>query len=157
MLAPASRPAVLHGEQIAVTTTSIARLQHAMLQTKPVLHEDAIANADLVARYGSELAGSVIEEFDHKRLDRKRVGKLNDRLAGHWDNIRDQVGAVLLSSEKIESTLRAAGAPLAPSDVHLDRAFYDQALLHAREIRNRFTVLDLATGAGKLEAMVQSL
>lgn len=157
MLAPASRPAVLHGEQIAVTTTSVARLQHAMLQTGPVLHEDLVTNAELEGRYGSELATSVIEEFDHKRLDRRRVDELNERLSARWSDIRTQVGAVLLSSEKIEATLRAAGAPLQPSDVHLDRAFYEGALLHAREIRNRFTVLDLATGSGELGTLIQSL
>ena len=157
MLAPETRPAVLHGEQIAVTTMSIARLQHAMVQAKPVLREDVITDAELVGRYGSELAGSVVEEFDHKRLNRERVDKLNDRLASRWHDIAEQVGAVLLSTEKIESTLRAAGAPRSPPDTHLDRSFYEQALLHAREIRNRFTVLDVAAGTGMLETMVGSL
>ena len=157
MLGPASRPAVLHGEQIAVTTMSMARLQHAMLQARPVLHEDTVTNIDLEGRYGSELGASVIEEFNHKRLDRRRVEELNDRLSDRWSDIRAQVGAVLLSTEKIETTLRAAGAPLRPSDVHLDRAFYEQALLHAREIRNRFTVLDLAAGSGQLDTLIPSL
>ena len=157
MLAPESRPAALHGEQIAVTTMSVARLQHTMLETMPVLHEDAITNNELTDRYGAELAASVIEEFDHKRLNRRRVEELNDRLGSRWDSIREQIGAVLLSSEKIESTLRAAGAPLTPPDIHLDRRFYDQALLHAREIRNRFTVLDLAAGSGALGSMISSL
>jgi glycerol-1-phosphate dehydrogenase [NAD(P)+] len=157
MLAPASRPAVLHGEQIAVTTMSIARLQHAMLGAKPVVREETIPNAELVGRYGAELAGSVMEEFDHKRLTRRRTEELNARFESRWDAIGERVGAVLLSIDKIESALRTAGAPLTPSDIHLDRAFYNQALLHAREIRNRFTVLDVAAGGGTLETMVQSL
>ena len=156
MLEP-PRPAVLHGEQIAVTTMSIARLQHAMLDERPVLREDRQGESDLMARYGSELAASVIEEFDHKRLDRRRVEELNHRLAAQWPAIREQVSAVLLPTAKIEGTLREAGAPLTPADIHLDRAFYEQALLHAREIRNRFTVLDLAAGSDVLRTMVQAL
>jgi glycerol-1-phosphate dehydrogenase [NAD(P)+] len=157
MLAPTSRPAVLHGEQIAVTTMSIARLQHAMLETRPILREDTVDEAQLVDRYGTELAGSVIEEFDHKRLDRRNTEEINGRLESGWNDIREQINAVLLSTAKVESTLRAAGAPLTPADVHLDRAFYDEALLHAREIRNRFTVLDLAAASGVLETLVHSL
>ena len=157
MLEPASRPAVLHGEQIAVTTMSMARLQHAMLETRPVLVEDRQSDTDLTARYGSELSASVIEEFDQKRLNRRRVEDLNDRLSAQWPEIRDRVSAALLSTAKIEATLKAAGAPLTPADIHLDRAFYVEALLHAREIRNRFTVLDLAAGSGVLETMVDLL
>jgi len=156
MLEP-PRPAVLHGEQIAVTTMSIARLQHAMLDQRPVLREDRQGESDLMARYGSELAASVIEEFDHKRLDRRRVEELNHRLAAQWPAICEQVSSVLLPTAKIEATLREAGAPLTPADIHLDRAFYEQALLHAREIRNRFTVLDLAAGSDVLRTMVQAL
>ena len=78
-------------------------------------------------------------------------------MAAQWPAIREQVSAVLLPTAKIEATLREAGAPLTPADIHLDRAFYEQALLHAREIRNRFTVLDLAAGSDVLRTMVQAL
>jgi len=128
-----------------------------MLDERPVLREDRQGESDLMARYGSELAASVIEEFDHKRLDRRRVEELNHRLAAQWPAICEQVSSVLLPTAKIEATLREAGAPLAPADIHLDRAFYEQALLHAREIRNRFTVLDLAAGSDVLRTMVQAL
>src|SRR5690606_22810533 len=37
MFAPASRRLIFHGEQIAVTTLSMARLQHAMLRGKPLV------------------------------------------------------------------------------------------------------------------------
>lgn len=157
MLQPASRPSVLHGEQIAVTTLSMARLQHALLEARPVLQEDLQTDQDLAVRYGDELSSSVIEEFNHKRLDRSRVRDLNDRLATRWTEICNRVRSVLLPVAKIESTLRAVGAPLTPADIHLERAFYNQALLHAHEIRNRFTVLDLAAGSGLLQTMAQSL
>ena len=157
MLEPASRPSVLHGEQIAVTTLSLARLLHALLEIRPVVLEDPQSDADLEVRYGGDLSASVIEEFDHKRLNRRRVEELNDRLASRWPEIRDRLGAILLSVAKIESTLKAAGAPLTPADIHLDRGFYEDALLHAREIRNRFTALDLAAGSGLLQTIVHAL
>lgn len=157
MLGPESRPAVLHGEQIAVTTMSIARLQHAVLQSRPKVREDVIDDAQLVRRYGAELADSVVEEFDHKRIDTRRAEQLSERLDRSWADICNRIGKVLLSVAKIESTLKRAGAPLVPSDIYLDRDFYDSALLHAREIRNRFTILDLAAASGVLETLVPSL
>ena len=49
--------------------------------------------------------------------------------------------------------MAVAPLPLTP----LPRAFYEQALLRCREIRNRFTFLDLAAGAGQLESAIPSL
>jgi glycerol-1-phosphate dehydrogenase [NAD(P)+] len=158
MLAPPSRPAVLHGEQIAVTTLSIARLQHAMLEdAHPTLAPDTESDQAIVGRFGLELAGSVIAEFGLKRLDRVQADELNHKLARDWDDIRAQVLAVLLPVRTIESTLRVAGAPTAPADIAVDRGFYEQALLHGREIRNRFTALDLAAAGGRLAPMLSSL
>lgn len=158
MLAPPARPPVLHGEQIAVTTLSLARLQHTMLAgPRPALSPDTVDDEAIVKQFGPGLATSVRKEFAQKRLDRGRADELNDRLARDWDAIRNRVAAVLMPFERIEATLRAAGAPLTPADIALDRSFYEQALLHAREIRNRFTMLDLAAASGRLVPMLPSL
>jgi glycerol-1-phosphate dehydrogenase [NAD(P)+] len=148
----------LHGEQIAVTTLSIARLQHAMLaKARMQLAPDRSSDDEIAARFGKELAGSVLEEFAHKRLNQPKADALNDKLARDWDGIRERVAAVLLPLATIDAALRAAGAPRAPADIGTDRSFYEQALLHAREIRNRFTVLDLAAANGRLAPMLASL
>lgn len=158
MLAPAARPPILHGEQIGVTTLSTARLQHAMLTgPRPVVIADTESDAAIVHRFGREVAPSVLEEFGHKRLDQAKADELNDRLASDWDDLRTKVLDVMLPLETIEATLRIAGSPLTPADISIERGFYDQALLHAREIRNRFTVLDLAAASGRLAPMLSSL
>lgn len=158
MMAPATRPAILHGEQIAVTTLSSARLQHALLTGKtPVVVPDATSDADVVARFGKELAPSVLKEFDRKRLDRVKAEALNDRLSSDWDTIREQVLDVLLPLETIQETLWIAGAPLTAHDISVDSSLYKDALMHSREIRNRYTVLDLAAQSGELEILLSTL
>jgi glycerol-1-phosphate dehydrogenase [NAD(P)+] len=157
MLEPAGRPTVLHGEQVGVTTLSIARLQHAMLDAPPpVLVPDSETEAAVGARYGA-LSGSVWNEYSNKRLDRVGADALNDRIAGSWDAIQEQVAAVLLPVARMEAVLAAVDAPMTPADIHLDRAFYESALLHGREIRNRFTMLDLAAASGRLEPMLSTI
>jgi glycerol-1-phosphate dehydrogenase [NAD(P)+] len=43
------------------------------------------------------------------------------------------------------------GAPKTGQELGLPAGFYRRAVLHAREIRDRFTMLDLAGDAGLLE------
>ncbi len=43
------------------------------------------------------------------------------------------------------------GAPTTPEDLHWPRRFYGEAVRHAREIRNRYTFLDLAADSGMLD------
>jgi glycerol-1-phosphate dehydrogenase [NAD(P)+] len=40
--------------------------------------------------------------------------------------------------------LTAAGAPVTPGDLGWPQPLFDDALAHAREIRNRYTFLDFA-------------
>ena len=35
--------------------------------------------------------------------------------------------------------------------ISIERSFYEQAVQHGREIRNRYTILDLAAQSGRLD------
>ena len=109
------------------------------------------------ARYGEELGASCWAEFAQKRMTAEKAEQLNDLLADRWPAIRDRVRSVLLTTERLTQVLKAAGADLTPDAIHLPRGFYETALLRCREIRNRYTFLDLAAGAGKLAGLVSEL
>jgi glycerol-1-phosphate dehydrogenase [NAD(P)+] len=156
MLGP-ERPLVYHGEQVGVTTLSMARLQHKMLAARPILEPDTETPDDFVARYGATLGESCWSEFDRKRLDRDRTERLNDRLAGCWPEIAERIAAISLSPDYLSRVLKAAGAPVTPQEVHLPRPFYEEALLRCREIRDRFTFLDLAASCGRLQPSLATL
>jgi glycerol-1-phosphate dehydrogenase [NAD(P)+] len=157
MLGDPKRPLVFHGEQIGVTTLSMARLQHKMLAARPAIRPDIATEPEFRARYGGELGASCWVEFDKKRIDEREAERLNDLFADRWPEIRDRIGAILLSTGRLTAVLKAAGSDLTPEAMHLDRGFYNQALLHSREIRNRYTFLDLAANAGRLESLVDQL
>jgi glycerol-1-phosphate dehydrogenase [NAD(P)+] len=154
MFADHDRPLVFHGEQVGVTTLSVARLQERMLETAPRFVADAATEAEFVGRYGAELGASCWQAYRQKRLDAGRAEALNARVAERWEAIRERVAAVLLPSAHLEGVLRAAGADLAPEAIHLSRGFYERALLRAREIRERYTCLDLAGDTGRLAGLV---
>jgi glycerol-1-phosphate dehydrogenase [NAD(P)+] len=48
--------------------------------------------------------------------------------------------------------MKGIGAPTTPEDLALPTDFYRDAVVHAREIRDRFTFLDLAADSGLFEA-----
>ena len=113
--------------------------------------------AYFIARYGDILGRSCWQDFARKRLDRDRIERLNDRLAGCWPEIAERIAAISLSPDYLSRVLKAAGAPVTPQEVHLPRPFYEEALLRCREIRDRFTFLDLAASCGRLQPSLAAL
>jgi glycerol-1-phosphate dehydrogenase [NAD(P)+] len=153
MMAPADWPEAFHGEQIAVTTLTMTRLQERVLDgAAPRLHATALSEADVTAHFGVELGAVCWAAFNAKRLDAARAEALNARLSENWDSFRARLRAVLRPAAELEGVLARAGAPRRPEDLGWPPAFYRDAVVHAREIRDRYTFLDLAADSGLLEA-----
>ena len=147
-------PRALHGEHIAVTTLAVARIQAELLAgPPPVLAEDPVDEAALTARYGAELGLSCWAEFVRKRVGREGAIELNRRLGRDWAEIVARCRAVARPVAELEDVLRRAGAPTVPADIGVPQPAFREAVLRAREIRDRFTFLDLAALAGQLEAL----
>jgi glycerol-1-phosphate dehydrogenase [NAD(P)+] len=158
MLGDPAWPPSFHGEQIGVTTLSMARLQAAMLDgPPPTLLPDKNSEAGFVARFGEALGKSCWTEFAQKRLDGPRADALNQRIARRWPQIRTAIAAVTHPLPLLEKALACAGAPMKPQDVSWPEPFYRTALRHAREIRNRYTFLDLAADSGRLDGLAERI
>ena len=153
MTADPDLPAAFHGEQIAVTTLTMARLQERLLAgPAPVLGAPEIGASDFEARYGSVTGSSCWQEFSKKRLDEDSAAALNERLAGAWSQIAEEISEISLPAGTLSETLRKIGAPRTYDDLGLPMAVYRDAVVHAREIRDRFTFLDLAADGGVFDA-----
>ncbi len=153
MMAPAGA-AALHGEQIAVTTLTMARLQERMLAAgPPELRPTAIRRDDLVRHFGASLGGSCWEAFSPKFLDGRRAAELTERLREIWPRLVARLSAVAVPPARLEAALRAAGAPRRPADLGWSDSFQRNALRYARTLRDRFTFLDLAAESGILESL----
>jgi glycerol-1-phosphate dehydrogenase [NAD(P)+] len=146
-------PASFHGEQIAVTTLTMARLQELLLAgPPPVVRPPRLDAAEFEARYGPETGRSCWQEFATKQLDDDKAAALNDRLAGSWAQIAAQIAEIAVPAARLYETAQRIGAPTTPEDLGLPQEFYRGAVVHAREIRDRFTFLDLAADSGLLES-----
>jgi glycerol-1-phosphate dehydrogenase [NAD(P)+] len=149
-------PGSLHGEQVGVASLTTARLQAALLarDEPPRVAPQAIDAPAMRRRYGA-LADDCLAVMRAKALDADRADALNARLEERWPELRRRLTDVALPPARLEQTLVAAGAAVRPKDLDIDPAFYREAVLHAREIRERYAMLDLAADAGLLEAFVE--
>ena len=151
MLGDPSWPTAFHGEHIAVTTLTMARLQQAMLgDTPPKVSATPVTKAAVIAHFGAELGQSCWEAFAKKKLDSDAAASLSQKLAKGWTDIRAALVKVMRPLVEIETALKAAGAPMKSADIGVPADFYRRAVGQAREIRDRYTFLDLAGDSGRL-------
>ncbi len=151
-------PQNFHGEQVGVATLTMARLQERMLAAGPPrLQPTAVGRAEVMAHFGDVLGDACWREFEAKRLDRDLADVLTGRIEEDWTAICGRIAAVMRPASELEATLRRAGAPIAPAQVNWPAEFYRQAVSHGREIRNRFTFLDLAAESGVLASALSEL
>ncbi len=84
---------------------------------------------------------------------RQRLNLLQER----WGRLRERLEQQLLTGDRLRDLLRAAGCPTDPGEIGLDPDRFQSSYALARQIRSRYTVLDLAAEAGCLEACVAEL
>lgn len=151
MTAPPGRAPALHGEQVAVATLTMARLQEAMLAgPPPELHALALGASDLQRHFGPELGTACWNDFSPKRLNEAGAATLTARARAEWPALCARAAAVRAPAARLEVVMRRAGGPTVPEDIGVEAAAYASAVRHARFLRDRFTFLDLADDAGRL-------
>jgi len=147
----AGLPESFHGEQIGVTTLTMARLQERVLDAAPIVRPTVVDADDLAAHFGPEIGDACVRELAAKALSLAAADVLNERLVRSWPAIRERLAAVRRSAAALERALAAAGAPTRPSDLGWPAPLYRTAVVRARQIRSRYGFLDLAGDAGLLE------
>ena len=147
-------PESFHGEQIGVCTLTMSRIQERLLtEDTPRVKPNLLCEEDMLHHFGIKLGAECWREFSQKRLDATAADALNSRLQKDWNKIQGRIVSIIHPVQTLRDALFQAGAPLTPEDLHWPRSFYLEAVRHAREIRNRYTFLDLAADCGLLETI----
>jgi len=158
MRADPAWPFSFHGEQIGVATLTMARLQELMLDgDAPRIvggdpEEDAVLD-----HFGPGIGPACWREFAPKRISGNRLGELNQRLTEQWQSLGERIGRCARAAADLHQALSRAGAPSRPEDLRWSQSVYRDAVRHAREIRNRYTFLDLAAQSGRLERFIAAM
>jgi glycerol-1-phosphate dehydrogenase [NAD(P)+] len=135
----------LHGRQVGVGTVLASELYRRVLAVESPKVAEAVAAPD--APFWGTLSGEMIPEYSAKVERLRRAAK---KLAepGEWDRIRADLAPRVRAPETIQGCLSGAGAAARAADLGISKEHLLAVLLHAHEIRSRFTILDLARLVG---------
>jgi len=153
MFAGKAHPGTTHGQQVGVASLAIARLHHELLalDQPPLIRATAVNEQDFTARYGPELGAICLAEARKKAFDRAGAEAFNRRLAELWPTLRAELRPMLMDPDAMAAALRSAGGATTATELGLDRAVWRAAMKYGRDVRNRWSFLDLADDAGLLD------
>jgi glycerol-1-phosphate dehydrogenase [NAD(P)+] len=145
-------PGTLHGQQVGVGVLTMARLQAQMLAgtTPPLLRPTVLDPADMARRMGQAVASECLADIAPKTFDANATDALNETLQQIWPDLRDELARFIIPLPEMERLLRASGGPATAGELGVPGDFYREAVIHCREMRNRYSFLDLAADSGML-------
>lgn len=133
-----------HGEQIAVTTLTVAQIQEQILQIKQLqIKPQTIKIEYLKKLFSDDLAEHFGQEVRNKTIDDDRALIINNILQQNWQRIKIQLQKAFVSKNDLLKYYQRFCLPTTPLEIDIDKDIYDQACDNAYLIRNRFTSLDL--------------
>lgn len=142
----------LHGEQVAVATVAMAEIQQRILDIdRPQLHAPRVTHEDVIAHFGPAIGEGCWQEMQQKLFD------VSARVAERWDAIRERIAAICVPHAQLRQSLVDAGAPVEPAQLGWSTDLFANAIAHAREIRNRYTFLDVLADIGSPRVVMSGM
>ncbi len=148
-----------HGAQVGVAAIITARLYEKILALDPDRldwpkiweHHKKDRTAEIMEYWGP-LAPAVISEFAKKKMDIKAKEAELEKIVDSWDDIVDELKLFLKSSAEIKRILTEAGSKAHYTGIGASEEEFKRAIIMARTMRSRYTILDLADDLNILEA-----
>jgi glycerol-1-phosphate dehydrogenase [NAD(P)+] len=153
MFAGDAHPGTIHGQQVGVASIAIARLHKMLLSLEklPPLKPTRYDEEGFVSRYGSDLGRMMFAEANKKSRDAKATEALNATIARLWPELREELRPMMIDPDELARILASAGGPTTATELGLPRDVWRKAMKYARDVRNRWSFLDLADDMGLLD------
>jgi glycerol-1-phosphate dehydrogenase [NAD(P)+] len=153
MFAGSAHPGTTHGQQVGVASIALARLHRMLLSLDrpPQIKLTVISKESFARRYGTGIGQMMFEAASRKSFDAVGAAALNRRLAEVWPELRIELKAMMMDPDDMAAIISSAGGPTTATELGLAREVWRKAMKHARDVRNRWSFLDLADDAGLLD------
>lgn len=139
-----------HGEQIAVTSISSARLQQDILNLETLeINPTYYREKPVMKHFGEERGKKFLEECSKKEISESKATEINKRLKTEWPKIKQEIFKIHRSAAEIENIIKKVQGPFTYKHLGWDHNDYSAAIRNALFMRDRFTFLDLAMIARK--------
>ncbi|MGK0465449.1 sn-glycerol-1-phosphate dehydrogenase [Clostridium sp.] len=89
--------------------------------------------------------GSINFNMEERKISMKKI-------VSNWNSIKKICDVNVPDPERIIATLKKAGAVWNPSDIGLDKELFRKSLIAAKDMRNRYGILQLLEDIGMLDA-----
>ncbi len=138
----------LHGRQVGVATLFCAALYEEIFARSPQAVRAGVTRTD--PAFWGRFSAVVEEKHALKRQRQEQAAELLRAAPARWEEIRAALAPLYRPPQVIKSVLQRAGAAHRLADIGVSRERFLDAVLHAHEVRERYTVLELARSAGVL-------
>jgi glycerol-1-phosphate dehydrogenase [NAD(P)+] len=142
---PHTHSLTFHGEEIGVTTLTMARMQEALIRKPLTLYPLDFPKDAMPTLFGKSIAVEAAHTYKSK-LERITEARPDYRFrdnAREWEAIIERIEPVMVPSAHIQAVLEAADCPQALQMLGWDTKAYETAIIYARFLRDRFTFLDI--------------
>lgn len=153
------RQRTTHGQQVGVASIVMARLQGMILamDEPPAAKPTVVDEAAMMRRYGAALGPLCIAEMRKTALDGRATDAFNRKLADIWPQLRAELAPMAIPADEIEARLKAVGAPTTGEDLGLPPDVWRDAIRYSREIRGRWSFVNLAADAGVIDGFLDAI
>jgi glycerol-1-phosphate dehydrogenase [NAD(P)+] len=157
MFAGDHHPGTVHGQQVGVASLVMARLQAQILamDMPPRVKPTVVDEAAMRRRYGAELAPLCVAEMHKTALSPDQAEDFNRRLAELWPALKRELAPMQVPVDTMKAALIAAGGPTTGTELGFPLPVWHDAIRFSREIRGRWSFLNLAADAGLLDELLE--
>lgn len=158
------RPAP-HGTQVGVGTILVLRLTEALRRTQVDFgraraaaraYDPAAWEREIHAAYGPAARGIIRMELDAQKNETRGRLRRIDVIEEHWDEVLALLEAPP-SSETVAALLRSLHSPCLPEEIGVDEPLLRNTLLYCKEVRARYTILQMLWDLGVLEELSEQV
>lgn len=132
----------LHGQMIAVTSLTAARLQKELL-SKVFCEMGLQIPSSVTSFFGKKIAAECKKEFVQKIFSTAQLKKINANLEKNWKKIRADLQKIHLDESHLKEIFSHFKIKTSPESLGLSKQQYQACVANAKFIRNRFTCLDV--------------
>ncbi len=146
----------LHGRQVGLGVLFSAVLYEKILKIDQPIIRSMPASIDLSFWSKSSIAQAVNKQYELKKSHLQTVYDKLEQPA-LWSELKHKLRSLAVSPEKIRTYLVQSGSAVTLKDIGCSKTRALDALLHMHQIRQRFTVIDLAWILGILPDAAESI
>lgn len=130
-----------HGLQIAISTSTSARLQKQILKkTSLQVKCEKFDDKKIAKILGKKIAAECKKEYATKAA--RDLGKINKSLEKNWQSYKNILAEIYFDEKILDKIFKHFEISSSYKYLKISKNQYDEAVKNAKFIRNRFTVLD---------------